>query len=131
MSGYFFKAAAAALMTVIVVGLFKRDNASLAMTTVTVAGILVLTFAALLLQPVLEQLENLAELADVSQAYLLPILKCVGIGIVTQIVVSLCQDAGESALGAALELCGCILVIYLSLPLYTAILELIEDLIDA
>ena len=131
MSGYFLKAVTAALLTVILAGLLKRDNASLALILVTATGVLLLTMAVLLLQPVIDELQSLADAADVSDAYLLPIMKCVGIGIVTQIAVGVCRDGGESALASALELCGCILVIFLSLPLFTAVLELIEELMRA
>ena len=36
-----------------------------------------------------------------------------------------------AALASALEVCGCILVLFLSLPLFGAVLELIEELMRA
>ena len=131
MSGLFMKAVATALVAVILSGIFKRDSGSIAMAMISAAGILILTVAAALLQPVLEEVRRLADSAQVSHAYLQPILKCTGIGIVTQIAVGVCRDAGESALASALELCGCILVLFLSLPLFGAVLELIEELMRA
>ena len=94
MTGYFFKAVAAALLAVILSGLFQRDNASMAMVLRIATGVLLLLFGAMLLQPVLEYLEQLAEAGDFQQAYLLPILKCTGIGIITQVASSVCKLRG-------------------------------------
>ena len=131
MTGYFFKAVAAALLAVILSGLFQRDNASMAMVLRIATGVLLLLFGAMLLQPVREYLEQLAEAGDFQQAYLLPILKCTGIGIITQVASSVCKDAGEGSVASMIELGGCIAALFLSLPLFTAVLELINGLLGA
>ena len=103
----------------------------MAMVLRIATGVLLLLFGAMLLQPVLEYLEQLAEAGDFQQAYLLPILKCTGIGIITQVASSVCKDAGEGSVASMIELCGCIAALFLSLPLFTAVLELINGLLGA
>lgn len=131
MTGYFFKAVAAAVITVILVGILKRDNGSISMVLSLAAAILLLFFAAMILQPVLHYFQELADTADFQDAYLLPILKCTGIGIMTQIAVSVCKDAGESSLASMIELCGCTLALFLALPLFNAVLQMIRELMGA
>lgn len=128
MSGYFFKAVSAVLLAVILAGLFKRDNGSFSLLLTIATGVLLLFLAAVMLQPVLNQIRLLADSAGFRDAYLMPILKCTGIGIVTQVAVCVAKDAGESSLAAIVELSGCILTIFLSLPLFEAVLQVITEL---
>lgn len=131
MTEYFFKAAAAALVTVVLVLLLKRESGSMAMLMVLAASLLLLLFAATVLEPVMAFFHQLADTAQIDQSYLMPVLKCTGIGILTQIVASVCKDAGESSLASMVELCGCVVALFVSLPLFSAVLQMITELIGA
>lgn len=131
MSGYFFKAVATSLLAVVLAGLLKRDSGSIAAAMIIAVGVVILLMTVTMLQPVMDELQRLADASGFRQAYLVPILKCTGIGIITQIAVSICRDAGESALASILELCGCVLAIFFSLPLFSAVLQLISSFMEA
>ena len=81
-----------------------------------------------LVEPVVSFLSKLQDLAGLDDALLTPLLKSVGIGIVTQICAAFCADAGESALARLIELCGGILAIYIALPLLEAVIDMIRTM---
>lgn len=57
------------------------------------------------------------------------LLKAVGIGLVSEIAGLVCTDAGNGSLGKALQMLGSAVILYLSLPIFTAILELIREIL--
>ena len=57
------------------------------------------------------------------------IIKVLAVAYVTDFTAQLCRDAGEGAIGSKVELAGKVIIFYLSMPVLTAILELIGTLI--
>jgi len=85
------------------------------------AGLAVLT-------PIFEVIEQMKTIAGLSDELSKPMMKVVGICLLSNIMTGICEDAGESALGKTLETTGVLLSIYASLPLVLAAMELIENL---
>lgn len=78
------------------------------------------------------QLQEVVDLAreqtDLSPAIVSPVLKCVGIGVVTRLAADLCKDAGQSAVSSVVELCGAACAIVTALPLIRSLLQMIGEL---
>ena len=55
--------------------------------------------------------------------YAITLMKALGIGYITSITETICSDAGENTLAAAVELAGKAQLILLSLPLILSLLE--------
>ena len=81
------------------------------------------------LRTVLDYLDELRELAGLNEAILAPLLKTVGIGLVTRLSMTICTDAGQTALAGFLEPCGGILALFACLPLLRAVMELLQNLV--
>ena len=92
----------------------------LSMGATVVIGILFLR----LFQPVLAFLEELRELTGLEPALLEPVLKCLGISLLSQICINVCTDAGQNAIGKMIQISACILCLYISLPLFRGVLSL-------
>ena len=71
----------------------------------------------------------LTENAALDPTAVAPVLKCVGIGLVTELAGELCRDAGESTLAAFTELCGSLCALYATLPLLRSLLSVIDALV--
>ena len=56
-------------------------------------------------------------------------LKAVGIGVISEIAVLICQDSGNAALGKGLQLLATIVVLWLALPLMQGLLELVQKIL--
>lgn len=109
--------------------LVRKQTPELAFCAAAGCCALCLLTAKTFVQPVLEFLQELRVLANVQQAILTPILKTVGVGILTQLAGAFCKDAGDEALCKVIELCGTFLALYVSLPLASAVLELLQKMI--
>ena len=87
-------------------------------------------FAALgLLDPVLRLVREAVALSGLSEAYFLPVLKCVGIGLLCRAGADLCRDAGQSALAGAVETGGAAAALFVALPLLQSLLDLLRGLL--
>ncbi len=91
--------------------------------------VLVLAGAAEFLEPVVEFLRELRRLADLNGQAMGILLKAAGIGLISQLAALLCADAGEGALGKAVELGASAAILWLSLPLLEEILAVVQGLL--
>lgn len=79
--------------------------------------------------PVLSVVERLRDLSGLNEAVTAPLLKVTGIGLLTQVAGGVCEDAEERALAKAVEIGGSVLSVYAALPLLSAALELLEEML--
>ena len=121
--------AAAALLATAVCLLLKRSNPELQVPLAAIACTFVLSGAAVLLRPMREFLEEAEALSGLNGAYYLPVAKCIAIGILSKGAADLCRDGGQSAMAGAVELGGTAAALYVSLPLLTALLDLLRKLV--
>jgi len=70
-------------------------------------------------------LKSLASKASVNNEFLVILLKITGIAFLTEFAVSICKDSGESAIAQKIDLGGKVIVIGMSIPIISALLELI------
>ena len=128
MMEYFLKTAAIAVAAAILTCFLKKENSSFSLLLSVSAGMLIVFLLANILQPIVDFFLDLTELSGVGRTYVEPVLKCTGIGILTQIAAAVCRDAGESSLAGLIELGGCGAALVLALPLFTAVLQMITEL---
>lgn len=118
--------ALAAAISALVLRKYHPEYALLVAVLGCVLGaVLLLTLAS----PLFSLIRKLAALTEKQDELLAPLLKCVGIGLMTQITSALCLDAGEAALAKITELGGSLLCILAALPLLEEVLELIRTLV--
>ena len=86
-------------------------------------------FAVTRLGPVLDLLRRLEKLTGVNRAIMAPALKAALVGILTNVAAGVCGDCGEGGVAKMVELCGTVMALYLSAPLVTAVLELLDGLL--
>lgn len=121
----FWKAAAAVLLAVVLgLSLGKQKDIGVLLTMGMVAMI-----AISYLEPVLDFLRELETLGDLQGDMLGILLKAVGIGLVSEIAGLVCADAGNGSLGKTLQMLGSAVILYLSLPIFTTMLELIREIL--
>ena len=118
-------AVAAALCAVVVKQHAREVGAVLALA----AGALLLGAALGAIEEVRALADELGELIGLSPAVLAPVLKTMGIAILTRIAAELCRDAGEGGIAAAAETAGAAAAVLAALPLLRAVLSTITGLL--
>ena len=74
-------------------------------------------------------MNQLREMAGISEVILTPVLQTVGVAIVTKLAGEVCRDAGESGIAGFVELAGGVAAILVALPLLKMVLQLIGGLL--
>ena len=74
---------------------------------------------------VINLLKSLASKANINSEFLGIILKITGIAILTEFAVSICQDSGESSIANKIDIGGKIMIITISFPIISSLLETI------
>ena len=116
---------AAALCGVVV----RQKSPELSILLVLTACVLLLWNTLPFFQTIGELLEELAALGELTPAVLQPMVKTVGLSLVTKLSSSLCRDAGEGGIAAFLEVAGGGGAVAAALPLLKMVLELVVDLL--
>ena len=115
----------AALCAVMVKGTVRQ--LALALSLAAAAVILGLALGAL--EDVVAMAEDLRDMAGLSPAVVAPVLKTVGIAILTHIAAQVCKDAGEGGIAAVTETAGSAMALCTALPLLRAVLDTVEALL--
>ena len=79
--------------------------------------------------PVADFLDTLESIGNLNGEMVSSLLKVVGIGILTEIAALICSDAGTASLGKALQFLGSTVILWLCIPMFQALLELIQDIL--
>lgn len=116
------------VVTALLVTLIRQSNAELALLLTIAACVLMAIAVIRLVEPVISFCGKLQTLSGLDDELLTPLIKSVGIGIVTQLCAAFCTDAGENAVARLIELCGGILAIYVALPLLEAVIDMIRTM---
>ncbi len=124
------KACAGALVALVIGLVLTRQGKDVAlMLTITVCCML-LTIAVEHLTPVISFLNRLQEVGDLDESLISVLLKAIGVGFVGEITSLICLDAGNSAMGKTIHILTACGILYLSLPLFESLLDLIEEVLS-
>ena len=121
-------AALAALAAFLCVLLRERER-TLALLLSAAACVLGLLLTVRMVEPILSVAREIQELSGLGTAVTAPLFKVTAIGILCRIAAGVCGDAGEQGLQKAVELSGSLLALYAALPLVSAVLALLEDML--
>lgn len=125
----FWKAVAGALLAVILgLAMGKQEKDVSALLNIAVCC-MVAVIAVNFLEPVFDLLRELESVGDLQDGMLGILLKAAGIALVAELAGMICNDAGNGTLGKALQMLGSAVVLYLSIPVFNALLTLIRDIL--
>lgn len=125
----FFQAAAAVLIASILgLTLAKQGKEFTMMLTIGVCCMVVLLCVSFL-EPVLDLVCQLEALGNLNREMVRILFKVVGIGLVTEIAGMVCADSGNGSLGKALQMLGTAVILWLSIPVFQALLELVQEIL--
>ena len=121
----FIKACGGILLSVILILTIGSKNKDLSM----VLGITIccMTSIAALeyIRPVISFLNHLEEVGELDHSVIRILLKVTGIGLISEIASMVCSDSGCSSLGKVVKFMGSAVILWLCLPLYAMLLELL------
>ena len=108
--------------------LLRKYTPELSLAATMIVGSVILWFSINLCGEIVDVLRDIAERSGVEGVYLLPVVKCVVIGVVSHLASQTCRDAQQGSIASAVELCAVLCALYVSLPLIRSMLTLVERL---
>ena len=117
------------IIALIISVIIKQYKPEFAMYISIIAGIIILFLIIDKMYGIVTLLTNLSRKTGMNAEYLTILLKITGIAILTEFAVSICKDSGESAIASKIDLGGKEIVISMSIPIISALLEIIMKII--
>lgn len=113
------------LIGLIIIIIMKQYKPDFVIYVSLIVGTIILFMIMDKLNGIIEILTNLSNKASINSEFLVILLKITGIAFLTEFAVSICNDSGETAIANKIDLGGKIIIIAISIPIISALLELI------
>lgn len=123
------KISAFAIISVVVIVLIKQEKKEIGVTISILVAVLIATYAILKLSDVTQLIYSLVTNAGINIKYFEIILKVIGIAYIVELSKDICMDAGEKALASKVEMAGKMMMVAMTLPIITSVVEVINKLI--
>lgn len=113
------------LIALVIIILIKQYKPEFAIYISLLTGVLILLLVMDELQGIISLLQSLANKASINSNFLTILIKITGIAFLTEFAVSICKDSGESAIASKIEIGSKIIIIAMSIPIISSLLEII------
>lgn len=117
------------LLALIIIVILKQYKPEFAIYVSMIAGVLILVLAIQKLTGIINLLQSLANKTYINKRFLSILLKITGIAFITEFAVSICSDAGEKAIASKIEIGSKVIIIAMSIPIITSLLELVIEIL--
>ena len=113
------------LVAVIIVIILKQYKPEFTVYISICAGAIILGLVMTRISGIIQLLTELSNKVSDTNGFLTVLIKITGIAFLTEFAVSICKDSGESAIASKVDLGGKIIIISMSIPIISALLETI------
>ena len=127
----FIKAAAIALVAVILSLILAKQNKDISVLLTIVVCTIIVIAAMQYFHPIIDFFRKLKVIGQLDSELFAILLKAVGIGLLSEIAGMICIDSGNSALAKTLQILATAVIIWISLPMLNNLLQLIENILEA
>ena len=120
-----FKIIGIALVGLIIIILLKQYRPEFAIYISLLTGVLILLLVMDKLTGIINLLQSMANKTSINSTFLMLLIKITGIAFLSEFAVSICKDSGEAAIASKIEIGTKIIIISMSIPIISSLLEII------
>lgn len=113
------------LIALIIIILLKQYKPEFAIYISLLTGGLILLLVADELSGIISLLQSFADKVSINSTFLVLLIKITGIAFLSEFAVSICKDSGEAAIASKIEIGTKIIIISMSIPIISSLLEII------
>ena len=117
------------LTALLIIIILKQYRAEFAIYVSIIAGAIIFLMLVNKVTGIVTIISNLSNKIGLGNEFLKILLKITGIAILTEFAVSICKDSGETAIANKIDLGGKIIIVSISIPIITALLELVLQIL--
>lgn len=116
----------ASILSVILSSNRKEFSVLLAILVCSLIGITAVTY----LSQILSFLKRIELTSNLNGSMITILFKTVGISIVSEIAIMICNDSGNTAFGKVLNVLTTAITLWICMPLFTELLDLMENILQ-
>ena len=120
-----------ALIALIIIILLKQYRPEFAIYISILTGALILILVIDKLQGIVNLVQSFANKASINSSFLILLIKITGIAFLAEFAVSICKDSGEAAIASKIEIGSKIIIISMSIPIISSLLEIILKILPS
>lgn len=114
-----------ALIALIIIIMLKQYRPEYAVFISILTGILILFLVMDKLTGVINLIQSIQNKFSINTQFIALLIKITGIAFLSEFAVSICKDSGEAAIASKVELGAKIIIISMSIPIISSLLEII------
>lgn len=117
------------MIALILIIILKQHRPEFAIYISIIAGVLILLISLQEMSGIVILIKGISEKAGINGEFLSILLKITGIAILAEFAVSVCKDSGESAIASKIEMGSKVIIISMSVPIISSLLELMLNIL--
>ena len=117
------------MIALILIIILKQHRPEFAIYISIIAGVLILLISLQEMSGIVTLIKGISEKAGINGEFLSILLKITGIAILAEFAVSVCKDSGESAIASKIEMGSKVIIISMSVPIISSLLELMLNIL--
>lgn len=125
-----FKVVIFGIISSILAIILKEQKTDFAFLVTLIASILICIFVFVEIKPIFELVNELVQKSGINMEYMKIILKLVGVSYIVEFGKNVCLDSGQSSIASKIEMAGKVVIVSLSIPVITSLVELISGVIS-
>ena len=118
-----------AFIAVIIIVLLRQYRPEFAIYISLLTGVLILLLVIDDLNGIINLLNSIADKVSINASFLALLIKITGIAFLSEFAVSICKDTGEGAIASKIEIGSKIIIISMSIPIISSLLEIILEVL--
>lgn len=117
------------IFAVIMIIILKNYRPEMALVLSIITGIGIMLYAIFKMSSVINVLNDLVSKSGVNTDFLLIIIKVIGIAYMVEFGKNVCIDAGQSSIATKLEMAGKVVIVVLTIPLISSLVNVLVGLV--
>ena len=114
-----------ALIALVIIILLKQYKPEFAIYISILTGILILILVMDKLSGIINLIKSIVNQSYINTEFITLLIKITGIAFLSEFAVSICKDSGEAAIASKIEIGSKIIIISMSIPIISNLLEII------
>ncbi|MBP5427545.1 MAG: stage III sporulation protein AD [Clostridiales bacterium] len=116
------------VISTILILMIKSQRPDMAINLTIITGLIIFFIVILKVEGVIKIVEKYVGVAGINTFYFSILLKIIAISYIAEFGSHICKDAGAGAIASKIELSGKVIIVTLSIPIITSLIELILSL---
>ena len=113
------------LIALIIIMILKQYKPEFVIYTELIAGVIILSMCFDKITAIIDLIIDYANKIEVSNKFVIVLLKITGIAILAEFGSSICRDAGESSIATKIDIGSKVMIVTTSIPIISSLLDII------